>query len=77
MDRRDQGQYGQFRILGEAVLVGNCQKERGKPPQLVLKFHHGKEETQALGAKTITIRVQEIEADEVARRSSTTYRKRN
>ena len=36
-----------------------------------------KTETHGVGAKTITIRVQEIEADEVARRSSTTYRKRD
>jgi mRNA-degrading endonuclease RelE of RelBE toxin-antitoxin system len=34
-------------------------------------------EPQSLGARTIVVRVQEIEADEVVRRSTTTYRKRN
>jgi mRNA-degrading endonuclease RelE of RelBE toxin-antitoxin system len=36
-----------------------------------------KHESQKTGMKVITVRVQEIEADEVVRRSTTTYRKRN
>jgi len=33
-------------------------------------------ESQKTGTKTISLRIQDIEADEVARRSTTTYRKR-
>ena len=36
-----------------------------------------KSESQRTGSKAITVRIQDIEADEVKRRSTTTYRKRN